>query len=118
MNMLADLPPDVYGPNGDNYGNNNPTYDYSRIKIDINSPGTGQKCKDGEWVSAHWVANLMQDGRVYSDTAQEGNGEPKLFVLGGHHVIKCLDIAISQLSAGAKAHIECPSFYAFGGALT
>jgi hypothetical protein len=38
--------------------------------------------------------------------------------LGGHHVIRCLDIALSQLKAGAKAHIECPSFYAYGGALT
>jgi len=55
---------------------------------------------------------------VYSDTKQEGNGEPKLFTLGGHHVIKCLDIAMTQLRPGAKAHIECPSFYAFGGALT
>lgn len=116
--MAAELPPDVYGPNGDNYGNNNPSYDYSRIKIDINTPGTGPKCKEGSWISAHWVANLMQDGRVYSDTAQEGNGEPKVFVLGGHHVIKCLDIAMTQLQAGSKAHIECPSFYAFGGALT
>jgi hypothetical protein len=25
---------------------------------------------------------------------------------------------LTQLRAGAKAHIECPSFYAFGGALT
>lgn len=33
-------------------------------------------------------------------------------------MIKCLDIAITQLRPGAKAHIECPSFYAYGGALT
>lgn len=78
------LAPDVYGPNGDNYGNNNAAYDFSRIKIDIHEPGTGEKCKEGEWASAHWVANLMQDGRVYSDTAQEGDGRPKLFTLGGH----------------------------------
>ena len=110
--------PDVYGPNGDNYQNNNPVYDFSRIKIDIADPGAGDKCREGAWISAHWVANLMKDGRIYSDTKQEGNGEPQLFTLGGHHVIKCLDIAMTQLKPGAKAHIECPSFYAFGGAFT
>lgn len=93
--MAAELAPDVYGPNGDNYGNNNPGYDYSRIKIDIHSPGKGPKCRGGDWVSAHWVGNLQQDGRVYTDTAQEGNGEPTVFPLGGHHVISCLDIAIT-----------------------
>lgn len=60
----------------------------------------------------------MHDGRVYTDTRQEGRGDPKIFNLGGHHVIRCLDIALSQLKAGAKAHIECPSFYAYGGAWT
>lgn len=64
----AQIDPDVYGPNGDNYQNNNPVYDFSRIKIDIADAGNGEKCREGAWISAHWVANLMQDGRVYSDT--------------------------------------------------
>ena len=72
----AGIDPDVYGPNGDNYQNNNPVYDFSRIKIDIANAGTGDKCREGAWISAHWVANLMQDGRVYSDTKQERDGEP------------------------------------------
>ena len=76
LDIASQLEPDVYGPNGDNYENKEPTYDYSRIKIDISDPGTGEKCSEGNWASAHWVANLQVDGRVYSDTKQEGNGEP------------------------------------------
>lgn len=56
--ILANLPEDVYGPNGENYGNNNAAYDYSRISIDIDNQGWGEKCREGDWVSAHWVANL------------------------------------------------------------
>lgn len=29
--------PDVYGPNGNGYQNNDPRYDYSRIGININT---------------------------------------------------------------------------------
>ena len=118
MQIAAQAPPDVYGHNGDNYINNNPQYDFSRIKIDIHEPGSGPKCQIGNWITTHWVGSLMHDGRVYTDTRQEGRGDPTIFNLGGHHVIKCLDIALSQLKAGAKAHIECPSFYAYGGAFT
>ena len=35
LKIASEAPPDVYGPNGDNYANNLPAYDYSRIKIDI-----------------------------------------------------------------------------------
>lgn len=35
LKIASEAPPDVYGPNGDNYANNLPFYDYSRIKIDI-----------------------------------------------------------------------------------
>jgi hypothetical protein len=44
MQIAAQAPPDVYGHNGDNYINNNPQYDFSRIKIDIREPGSGPKC--------------------------------------------------------------------------
>ena len=44
LKIASQAPPDVYGPNGDNYANNNPQYDYSRIKIDIHEPGSGPKC--------------------------------------------------------------------------
>lgn len=95
LKIASQAPPDVYGPNGDNYANNNPQYDYSRIKIDIHEPGSGPKCMIGNWITTHWVGSLMHDGRVYTDTRQEGRGDPTIFNLGGHHVIKCLDIALS-----------------------
>jgi hypothetical protein len=68
MQIASQAPPDVYGPNGDNYANNNPQYDFSRIKIDIKEAGSGPKCMIGNWITTHWVGNLMHDGRVYTDT--------------------------------------------------
>lgn len=41
MQIASEAPADVYGPNGDNYANNNPQYDFSRIKIDIHESGSG-----------------------------------------------------------------------------
>jgi len=76
LKIASEAPPDVYGPNGDNYANNLPNYDYSRIKIDISEPGSGEKCALGNWATVHWVGNLMHDGRVYTDTRQEGRGDP------------------------------------------
>tara|TARA_B110000305_G_scaffold237017_1_gene299501 strand:+ start:115 stop:594 length:480 start_codon:yes stop_codon:yes gene_type:complete len=76
LKIASEAPPDVYGPNGDNYANNLPNYDYSRIKIDISEPGSGEKCALGNWATTHWVGNLMHDGRVYTDTRQEGRGDP------------------------------------------
>ena len=46
--------PDVYGPNGENYSNTQADYDTSRIGIDITSPGSGPKCKVGDWTTVHW----------------------------------------------------------------
>ena len=53
---------------------------------------------------------------MITDTDQETHGEPKIFTLGDHQVVRCLDLAIQQLNAGAKAKIGCPSYYAYGGA--
>jgi len=58
MELASQAPPDVYGPNGDNYANNNPQYDFSRIKIDIHEPGSGPKCMIGNWITTHWVGSL------------------------------------------------------------
>jgi len=58
LKIASEAPPDVYGPNGDNYENKLPYYDYSRIKIDISEQGSGEKCSMGNWITTHWVGNL------------------------------------------------------------
>lgn len=68
LKIASSAPPDVYGPNGDNYQNNLPYYDFSRIKIDIHEAGSGPKCQGGNWITTHWVGSLQHDGRVYTDT--------------------------------------------------
>jgi len=109
--------PDVYGPNGDNYKNTAPDYDLSRIGIDITTKGSGPKCKPGDWTTVKWDGYL-KDGRHITSSASEHGGEPKTFSLGASEVFKCWDLAITQLHQGDKAHLDCPSHYAYGTAFT
>jgi hypothetical protein len=109
--------PDVYGPNGAGYSNTDASYDLSRIGIDITQPGTGKDCKVGDWTTIHWTGTL-KDGRVITDSRAELGGLPKTFVLGAHEVFSCWDLAIPKLKQGAKARLNCPSYYAYGNAYT
>jgi hypothetical protein len=88
--------PDVFGPNGDGYENNDPRYDYSRIGINVNTKGQGNQCKPGDWVSVHYKARLSRDLREVSDTRTNPNTdqEPVTFLLGASDTFKCLDLAI------------------------
>merc|ERR1712032_1477530 len=115
--IKSKVDPDVYGPNGENYKHDTASYDLSRIGIDITEPGTGPKCKPGDWVTVHWVGTL-KDGRVITDSHQEPGGGPKTFSLGAREVFHCWDLALTQLHQGAKAHLDCPSYFVYGGAFT
>lgn len=117
ISQKSSIAPDVYGPNGDNYKHDTPDYDLSRIGIDIREKGKGPKCRVGDWVTVHWVGSL-KDGRVVTDSRAEPGGRPKQFALGARDVFHCWDLAIPQLSQGDKAHLDCPSYYAYGGAFT
>merc|ERR1711988_1201564 len=103
--IVHTVEPDVYGPNGENYKHDTASYDLSRIGIDIKEPGTGPKCKPGDWVTVHWQGAL-KDGRIITDSHQEPGGQPKTFSLGAHEVFACWDLAITQLHQGAKAHLD------------
>jgi len=108
---------DVFGPNGEGYTNFNANYDLSRIGIDIEKAGEGDKCKTGDWATVHYTASL-EDGTEVSDTRAEAGGRPLHFTLGDHQAFKCFDVAIPQLKQGAKDTLHCPSFYAWGSAHT
>mmetsp|Transcript_32437 Transcript_32437/g.49624 ORF Transcript_32437/g.49624 Transcript_32437/m.49624 type:complete len:176 (+) Transcript_32437:2-529(+) len=107
--------PDVYGPNGQDYTNESANYDMSLIGIDITSHGHGGKCENGKWATVHWSGSL-KDGRVFTDSHSEPGAHPKTFALGSNNVWKCWDLAITQLHAGDKAHISCPSTLVYGTA--
>ena len=111
------LEPDVYGPNGVEYQNDDSKYDLSRIGIDVTEKGSGDLCRDGDWATLHWIGKL-KDGRVVTDSRAEPGGLPKVFRLGQHEVFKCWDIALEQLQQGSKATLHCPSYYVWGGAFT
>ena len=85
--------PDVYGPNGDDFKNDSALYDSSRIGINITKKGKGNKCATGDWTTATWIGSL-KDGRVVTDTSNEGDNRPRTFALGNDDVWKCFEIAI------------------------
>lgn len=119
--MSLDAAPDVYGPNGDDYANNRAAYDFSRIGIDIKEKTQGAKVMPGFYMKAHIVGSVTSNGVVFEDTHQgtvDPIGQPKFFYLGNYQLVKCLELAFMQLRVGEKAHITCPSFYAYGGAFT
>ena len=114
----TDAAPDIYGPNGENYQNNDPSYDLAQIGIDITHRSEDPKqCATDEWTTVHWEGKLA-DGTVFTDSRLEGDGLPKTFNLGRQNVLACWDIALKQLHKGDVAEITCPSFYGYGGALT
>lgn len=108
---------DVYGPNGANYKNTAADYDLSRIGIDITTQGTGSKCKPGDWTTIKYTGQL-KDGRQVTNTDIERNGQPLTIALGNRESFHCFDLAIPQLTEGTKAHLDCPSYYAYGTAFT
>ena len=114
---VMEIEPDVYGPNGDNFTNIDANYDTSRIGIDIKEAGEGDKCKEGDWTTIHWTGYL-KDGREITNSVVEGNGRPVTFSLGARELFYCFDLAIPKLHKGAKAHLDCPSYYVYGGAFT
>merc|ERR1712032_693110 len=80
--IKSKVDPDVYGPNGENYKHDTASYDLSRIGIDITEPGTGPKCKPGDWVTVHWVGTLKDAESSLTPTrSQEADQRPSLSVL-------------------------------------
>jgi FKBP-type peptidyl-prolyl cis-trans isomerase len=111
--------PDVFGPNGKDFSNEDAKMEYAHIGIDIEDKGEkdAKKCMPGQWATVHWTGRLM-DGRVVTDSRSEIGGLPKTFNLGANQVFSCWDFAIQKLNKGTKATIHCPSFYAYGTAYT
>merc|ERR1740117_1720122 len=93
--VKIDATPDVFGPNGVDYQNENPDEDFSQIGIDIITKGKegADKCKIGAWTKLHWTGKLV-DGSVITDSRMEGDGRPKTFNLGQSSEYKCWDLAI------------------------
>jgi FKBP-type peptidyl-prolyl cis-trans isomerase len=113
--------PDIYGPNGDNYTNNDASYDLSRIGINITETGKGAACNAPNWATFHWKS-ILGDGREIENTKERfGEGQitrPDVITVGSRQSFHCFDLAFPQLHAGDKATLKCPSYFAYGGAHT
>lgn len=101
------------GKNGKDWLNNSPDYEMSQIGIDIKTAGTGDKCKTGDWATIAWTGALT-NGNIVTSSADEADGKPKTFTVGGAEVFKCWDNALPELKEGTKATIKCPSNQVWG----
>jgi FKBP-type peptidyl-prolyl cis-trans isomerase len=89
------IKPDVFGPEGENYINNDTEYDMSLIGIDIVNPDqNAQKCEAGKWATIHYLG-MLDDGTVVTDSRNEPGGLPKTFSVGASAVFKCWDLAVT-----------------------
>ena len=113
--------PDIFGPNGENYENNDPNYDLSRIGISITEKGKGAGCTAPNWATFHWKS-ILGDGREIENTKERfGEGQitrPDTITVGSRQSFHCFDLAFPSLKAGDKATLKCPAYYAYGGAHT
>ena len=112
VNLKID--PDVFGPEGENYMNNNTNIDIDTIAIDILKRGhqSKKKCESGQLATFSWTGEL-EDGRVVTDSVQEF-GKDVTLTLGTDNTYKCLELALQQLHAGDQARVTCPSHLVFG----
>ena len=113
--------PDIYGPNGVDYVNNDANYDLSRIGISITKKGTGAECNSPNYAVFHWKS-ILGDGREVENTEErfaEGQiTRPDKITVGSRQSFHCFDLAFPKLHAGDHATLSCPAYYAYGGAHT
>lgn len=113
VNLKID--PDVFGPEGENYMNNNTNIDMDLIAIDIlkkGHRGSKKKCENGQLATFSFTGEL-EDGRVVTDSVQEF-GKDVTLTLGTDNTYKCLELALQQLHSGDKAKVTCPAHLVFG----
>ena len=88
--------PDVFGPNGANYSNNDASYDLSRIGIDVTESGKGPACNAPNWATFHWKS-ILGDGREVENTRERfGEGQisrPDTITVGSRQSFHCFDLA-------------------------
>ena len=88
--------PDVFGPNGVDYQNNNAALENADFGMDILVKGdeSKAKCGTGQWAQIHWTGKLSS-GRVVTDSRVEENmGLPKTINVGNSDMFKCWELAI------------------------
>lgn len=110
--------PDVYGPNGLKYNNDDAKMHFSKIGISIVKDVDTKETCNTSWYTEIHVSGKRKDGKVVIDTrAQEPNGDPIKFRVGNHEVLECWDLAMTKLKPGQVARVECPSYLAWGSSV-
>lgn len=85
----------------------------SGLEYSITAKGNGPKPKRGDRVTVHYTG-MLDDGTKFDSSVEKGI--PFTFRLGTAQVISGWDEAFQLLRAGDKAHLEIPSYLAYGNA--
>ena len=84
-------------------------------RVEVKSFGTNPNntCKDGDTATVNYTGKLL-NGEVFDSSTHDGIPDPFSFTIGASQVIKCWDMALSQMQQGESATITCPPNIAYG----
>ena len=83
------------------------------MKIETLKQGTGEKIKNGDKATVHYVGTL-EDGTKF-DSSLDRN-QPFSFVLGAGQVIRGWDLGVLGMKVGEKRKLTIPSDLGYGSA--
>lgn len=89
-----------------------PTPDYSSIKTEDISIGTGDEAIEGKKVSVLYTG-MLTDGTVF-DASVDHNNEPLTFTIGAGQMIQGFDQGARGMKVGGKRKITIPPQFGYG----
>ena len=99
------IEPDVFGPEGLGYTNNNTNIEVDQIGIDFiktnsdwPSGSSNKKCQTGHLATISYTGSL-EDGQVVTDLLQEF-GRNQTINIGTAMTYGCIDLALQQVHSG------------------
>ena len=79
----------------------------------------GRRCLPFDWVAVHWTSKMDNMGhpkQVENSYQTRGESDPMVYQLGHYYSMKCWEMAAVNMHAGEQFLMECPEYYAHGGA--